>query len=161
MVSLANIWAAVKRMCSFLQGDANVDANPNIQGIAYTNSVIAPTSTQQFGIDADLGILATVANNAGTLVTVGDLGVDFAGEVGFDISGFSNIAYASLETAGAGNGSELFSIDLGSGAASSLGSLGGTSFRSLAVVSAVPEPSSLSLLALGMTAIVGRRRRNS
>ena len=144
----------------YAAGDANEGATPNIQGIAYTNSDFRPTSTQQYGIDATLNVLTTVANNAGTLETVGGLGVDnFSGDVGFDISGVTDIAYATLIN-GLGQ-SELYTINLDNGLATNVGVFGaGTPIRSLTVLgAAVPEPSSLSLLALGMTAIVGRRRR--
>ena len=147
----------------FNAGDANEGATPNILGIAYTNSTFAPSSTLQYGIDSTLGALATVANNAGTLDTVGDLNVDFNGDVGFDISGVTNTAYAALSLDGAA--SSLYTIDLGTGAASLVpgGTIGfaGSNIRSLTVIgAAVPEPSSLSLLALGMVAVVGRRRRS-
>ena len=142
----------------FAAGDANEGATPNIQGIAYTNSVFAPTSTQQYGIDTTQNQLVTVANNAGTLGTVGTLGSVFSGEVGFDISGATNIAYATSEAGGLG--SNLFTVDLTNGSTTNLGSFGvGNSIRSLAVI-AVPEPSSVSLLALGFAAIASRRRRN-
>ena len=49
-------------------------ATPNVVGIAYTNSVPGATTTQQYGIDRNTGDLVTVANNAGTLDTVGSLG---------------------------------------------------------------------------------------
>ncbi|MDA8563403.1 DUF4394 domain-containing protein [Mariniblastus sp.] len=140
----------------------NSSADPNIQGIAYDNSVFGSTATTQFGIDTNQNTLVTIANNAGTLSTVGSLGNVFTGEVGFDISGVTNTAFASFET-GVLGASELYTIDLGTGAVStSLGSFGaGTNnIRSLAVVgAAVPEPGSASLLALGLAAFAGRRRR--
>ena len=77
-------------------GDTNDGANPNIQGIAYTNSDFRPTSTQQYGLDLDQNALVTVANNAGTLATVGGFGNVFTGESGFDISGVTEVAYATV-----------------------------------------------------------------
>lgn len=142
-------------------GDSNEGAVPNIQGIAYTNSDFAPSSTQQFGLDLNQNALVTVANNAGTLGTVGSFGNVFTGEAGFDISGVTDIAYASFES-GLVGGSELFTIDLTDGTVSApLGGFGvNNNIRSLAVVgAAVPEPGSASLLALGLVAFAGRRRR--
>jgi hypothetical protein len=144
----------------FGAGDSNENATPNIQGIAYTNSDFAPTSTQQFGIDVNQNALVTVANNAGTLGTVGTLDAIFTGEVGFDISGVTDIAYATSQSGLVGD-SVLFTIDLGTGVTTNLGGFGvGNNIRSLAVVgAAIPEPGSASLLAIGLAAFAGRRRR--
>ena len=137
-------------------GDPNAGADPNIAGIAYTNSVFGSSSTQQYGIDSDLGVLVTVANNAGTLGTVGSLGVSpLTNELGFDISGFSGIAYASLQD---GPNSMLYTIDLGSGASSSVGWIGsGDLIRSLTVVP-IPEPTTLCLGGIATLALLTRRR---
>jgi hypothetical protein len=148
----------------YATGDANEGADPNIQGIAYDNSFFGTTSTTQFGIDVDQNALVNVANNAGLLTTVGGLGAAFTGEVGFDISGVSGIGYATFETGGllGAETSELYTINLDDGTASLQGGFGtlGSNIRSLTVVgAAVPEPSSLSLLALGTVAMIGRRRR--
>jgi hypothetical protein len=145
----------------YLAGDQNEGADPNIQGIAYDNNVSGSTATQQYGIDADLGILTTVANNAGTLETVGSLGAignGLTNELGFDISGATGTAFASLQTAG--GPSQLHTIDLNTGAASLVGVLGGgETIRDFTIVpTAVPEPSSTILLGLFLPAFFGRRR---
>ena len=72
----------------YAAGDPNVGENPNIAAIAYDGNVPGSTATQQFGIDATLGVLTTVANNAGTLETIGSLGVlPLTNELGLDVSG--------------------------------------------------------------------------
>ena len=141
-------------------GDANFNADPNIQGIAYDNSVVGATSTSQFGIDVEQDVLVTVANNAGTLGTVGSLGSNFSGDVGFDISGASGIAYASFLNGTLGT-SDLYTINLESGAASLVaGGVFGSNVRSLTVVgAAIPEPGSACLLLAGLAGLAGRRRR--
>ena len=62
--------------------------------------------------------------NNGTLNTVGALGFNTSDLVGFDISGASGVAFASLTTP-AGNFSQLFTINLATGAATLVGNIGG------------------------------------
>lgn len=137
-------------------GDANEGADPNIAGIAYTNSLGVPASTQQYGIDRTLGVLVTVANNAGTLATVGSLGATpITDELGLDISGATGVAYANLQT---GPNSVLYTIDLGTGAATPVGTItSGNLIRDLTVIP-VPEPASAALVAFGGLAMLRRRR---
>ncbi|MEM8874637.1 MAG: DUF4394 domain-containing protein [Planctomycetota bacterium] len=140
----------------YAAGDVNEGADPNIVGIAYTNSVPGASSTQQYGIDRATGSVVTVANNAGTLVTIGDgvLPVPTTNEAGLDISGASGIAYAVLQT---GPNSNLFTVDLGDGSFTLVGEFAsGDLIRDLTVVP-IPEPASVGLLALGGLAL--RRRR--
>lgn len=141
----------------YATGDANEGADPNIAGIAYTNSVVGATSTQQYGIDSSLGVLVTVANNAGTLNTVGSLGISpLTNELGFDISGQTGIAYASLQN---GPNSILHTIDLSTGAATPVGAIAaGDLIRSLTVVPTIPEPSSFVMLGLMSLGVLVRRR---
>jgi hypothetical protein len=144
----------------YAAGDPNEGANPNIAGIAYTNSLGVPTSTQQYGIDATLGVLTTVANNAGTLQTVGSLGIagSLTNELGFDISGATGIGYASLQT---GPNSQLYRVDLGTGAATLLGTFtSGDLIRDITVIPvAIPEPSSALLAGMLLSSLMIRRRR--
>ncbi len=143
----------------YATGDANDGIDPNIAGIAYDTNVAGATSTQQYGIDATLGVLTTVANNAGTLETVGSLGIsgDLTNELGFDISGASGIAYASIQT---GPNSQLYTVDLGTGEALAIGQIGsGDLIRDITTVP-VPEPSSLAILAVGAFALVRVGRRS-
>lgn len=138
----------------YAMGDANEGVDPNINHIAYTNSVFGAGSTQQYGIDTGLNALTTVANNAGTLTTVGGLGIDASELGGFDIDGASGRAFAALENAD-GLSSTLYEINLDTGAASELFSFQGGA-RGL---TSIPEPSSLLLTSLAALAMLGRRKR--
>ena len=97
----------------------NAGSNPQILDAAYLNAdVNLATGTQLFYIDTGLDTLVTTSNpNAGALTTVGALGVNANGFLGFDIAtdalGF-NIAYASLRVGGVDG---LCTIDLGNGSA--------------------------------------------
>lgn len=136
-------------------GDANEGTDPNVVGSAYTNSFAGAMSTQLYGIDTGLDILVTQANSAGTLGTVGSLGVDLNDNLSFDISGGTGIAYAAVEDAGL-SATTFWMIDLGSGQATQIGSIGGGAIvTSIAVVPAPPAAGALALAAFG---IVRRRR---
>ena len=161
---------AVERTDVFYNfGDTNEGLDPNIAGIAYDNNTANSTGTQQFGIDQNLGVLVTVANNAGTLDTIGSLRVSpITNELGFDISGRTGIAYASLQN---GPNSQLFEIDLTTGEAAAVGQIAsGDIIRDITVVpvgsfaagsgTAVPEPSSAGVLVLVGLTYLSRRRRS-
>ncbi|CAA9230108.1 MAG: hypothetical protein AVDCRST_MAG42-1081 [uncultured Chthoniobacterales bacterium] len=104
-------------------GDPNSGANPNVVGSAYRNAFSGALVTELYGIDSNVDVLVTQdPPNAGTLTTDGPLGVDTSDAVGFDISGLTAQAYASLTTGGTTN---LYTINLDSGAATSVGAIGG------------------------------------
>lgn len=138
-------------------GDVNEGKNPNVVGSSYTNSRKGATSTQLYGIDTGLDMLVKQANSAGTLTTVGSLGVDLNDQVGFDISGLTGIAYASVQDAMLGQ-STFWKIDLNTGAASMIGAIGGGS--QVGAITVVPAPGALVALA-GAGVLALRRRRGS
>lgn len=151
--------AIVDGMMGYLPGDVNSSVDPNIVATSYTNSVPDAMSTMQFAIDSNLNTLARVVTpNNGTLSTIGSLGVTISDLVGFDISGFSGIAYASF-TAPNATASNLFTINLSTGMATFVGEIGGGSLvRGIAVV---PEPATLVSMGVGLAAVGGMviRRR--
>lgn len=104
---------------AYAAGDPNAAANPNVVGSAYRNSFAGAAITELYGIDSNLDLLVTQdPPNAGALKTDGPLGVDTTDNVGFDISGVSAQAYASLTI---GVITNLYTINLDSGAATSVG----------------------------------------
>lgn len=156
--------------------DPNFGLDPNIVANAYTNAVPDATSTVQYVLDSDWDILATLANNAGELTTVGELFVDgmafdVTEDIGLDILSFAegdNTAYALL-TGGMGGGQSIFEVPLMADAMGRInlmpvmaldGEFG--TLQSLAVAPApVPVPAALPLLAAGVAALglAARRRR--
>ena len=106
---------------AYATGDVNQGANPKVTAAAYTNAIANPTATQLYDIDTDTDTLVLQnPPNDGTLMTIGELGVDFGEQGGFDIVSSqqdSNSAFA------VSNGT-LYSIDLLTGEASSLGPIG-------------------------------------
>ena len=124
--------AGVDGALAFAAGDASAGQNPNVTGSAYTNNYAGATTTTLYGIDSSLDTLVTqgsiggapVSPNTGQLFTVGKLNVDTTGLVGFDIAPATNAAFASLTPQGA-NASQLYTINLATGAATLVGAIGG------------------------------------
>ncbi len=132
--------AAIDSNLNYAAGDPNFGQNPTIVGAAHTNSVAGATTTTLYDIDSNLDILVTqVPPNSGTLNTVGPLGVNTNSLVGFDISGQTGIAYASLATPF--NVSSLYVINLSTGQASLVDQIGENvqSVRGIAI-STLPPP---------------------
>ncbi len=135
--------------------DVNAGMDPNVVGSAYTNSFMGATSTQLYGIDSALDVLVTQANSAGTLMTVGSLGVDVNDSLSFDISGATGIAYATVQSNDLSR-STFWMIDLSTGEATMLGEIGGGAMVSSMAVT--PAPGAFALLGLGGLAATRRRR---
>ena len=136
--------------------------------VAYTNNDTDPaTGTALFYLGATTpNTTFTTSNpNGGVLSTVGAMGTTSSQNVGFDISGLSEIAFASLQSP-TGGGSSLYEINLGTGAATLIGSIDtGMVLRGIAAspavnTSTVPEPGTLSAIGLGLFCMLlnGRRR---
>lgn len=108
--------AAVDGALSYAIGDAGMLQMPAIGGTAYTNSLSGATTTVLYAIDFVRDVLVTLANpNDGIMTTVGALGVNTTGDVGFDIAGNNGTAYVTLTVGGGFSGSTLYSINLTSG----------------------------------------------
>lgn len=163
----------------YAPGDANAGQDPSIFANAYTNSfagITPPTTvtTVQYVIDSELDTLATLANNAGTMVTIGSFFLDGeAFDLG-DIGGFDILSLAegnntalALLTSTLGQAFYTFSLIPDAQGRINLTSLGaaGSDFgllRGLAVApAAVPLPAGGALLAgaLGAFALLRRRKK--
>lgn len=128
---------------AYAVGDTNEGEEPNIVGSAYANNIAGVTTTTLFGIDSDLDILVMQdPPNDGILNTVGSLGVDISDLVGFDIRTASpDTAFAAL-TAPAATASQLYTINLTTGSATLVGTIGDgmETIRGLSAM-IVPAPS--------------------
>lgn len=120
---------------AFAAGDPNGAVDPTISASGYTNSFAGTTSTQLYNIDPQLNtLLLQNPPNDGTLVTIGNLGVNFGNLAGFDIvSGMAgeNAAFAVAD-------SMLYSIDLTNGQATSLRMIGGNAGLNVQGLATVP-----------------------
>lgn len=118
---------------AYAEGDAMAGTTPMVYANAYTNAVpgAQASATFQYALDAETDALISLANNDGTLATIGKVTVDgkevdLAPMGGFDIVSASegdNAAYAILQMEGA-ESAGLYAIDLETGAATMLADLG-------------------------------------
>jgi Domain of unknown function (DUF4394)/Bacterial pre-peptidase C-terminal domain len=106
--------------------DTALNPPGNVVASAYTNNRAGATSTTLFGIDSvsdqlvrQGGLGGVPSPNGGLLTNVGPLGVDFGSSVGFDI--FTD--GTGVDFAFATSGTSLYSINLSTGAATSLGTV--------------------------------------
>lgn len=111
---------------AYAEGDSMAATTPMIFANAYTNAINGKTAgeTFQYALDAGADTLVSLANNAGTLETIGKITVDgepvdLAPMGGFDIVSATegeNMGLAILQMEGAASAG-LYEIDLESGAA--------------------------------------------
>jgi len=149
---------------AYAAGDPNFGMTPRIVGSAYTNNFAGAATTTLYDIDSNLDRLATQnPPNNGTLNTIGaGLGFNTSDLVGFDILtvGSTDFAFASM-TAPAGSASQLFTINLTTGVATLVGTIGSqivVTDIAVAPQTVVPEPATILLVGGGLLAAVRRRR---
>ena len=104
-------------------GDPSEGMNP---AIAATG---ARAGGEIYGVDASANSLVRMEPATGALTTVGGFGFNVYLCSGMDIDP-DGTAYAAMST---DNGSELFTLDLGTGAATLLGEIGGAPIHSIAL----------------------------
>jgi trimeric autotransporter adhesin len=123
---------------AFGVGDPNEAQNPNVVAAAYTNNFSGTATTMLYNLDSGLDILVTQnPANAGTLQTVGALGVAIDETTGFDIDdSTTQVALATVTEVSpelgfswdgrdpSGATSAIYSIDLTTGRATFVSILG-------------------------------------
>ena len=131
---------------AFGAGDVNAGVDPTVTGNAYIHG-----TASQFAIDTTTDFLVTQANNAGTLTSVGSLGVAVGPRTAFDID-FDGTGYIM-------DANRFYSVNLQTGQAK----LVGTSQRALfgIAIQGVPEPSTWAMMILGFGLVGGTMRRRS
>lgn len=135
-------------------------------GVGYTNSTPKPTfapaapSLYYINSNSDTLSVATSAFNNPTINSVGSLGVDVLRANGFEVLA-NGTAYAGLNVDGSSLTSGIYSINLATGAATSMGTFNGT--LSGLTVSAVPEPGTYALMmaGLGIVGFMAKRRKSA
>jgi len=133
--------AATDKPLVYKDGGAGAGVAPVVLGSAYNNNVAGATMTTLYAIDTGRDTLVIQAPpNDGVLSTVGALGTNLAGPLGFDISARDGGAYVLARRAGRA-GSRLFRIDLMTGGATQVGAIAGApSLVAFAALSAPKAP---------------------
>lgn len=126
---------------AYAEDDSMAGTTPMIFANAYTNAINGKTAsaTFQYALDAETDTLVSLANNAGTLKTIGKItvdgtSVDLAPMGGFDIVSAregEDMALAILQMEGAASAG-LFEIDLETGTATMKADLGMGGFTGFA-----------------------------
>ena len=137
--------------------------DPNVTAVAYLNADNNPnTGTILYDIDYITDTLSVqMPPNDGTLVPIGSLGIDIDSRGGFDIftqNGVNNPIAALTPTSA--SGSNLYNINLSTGAATFVGNIGGGK-KLVGLTTRVPEPgTALGLFGAGAVGLLHRFRRH-
>jgi len=116
---------------AFAAGDVNAAVNPTIGAVAYTNSYIGATSTTLYNYDDSLNVLTSqIPPNNGTLNTIGATGIvlsltDPSGDLDIFSDPETGMNTAFLCANILGTFDALYTINLASGLATSIGLIGG------------------------------------
>lgn len=116
---------------AYVPGDASAGRTPRLAGVAYTYNKQDEKLTTNYAIDVAAGTLVmqgskegvqpVVSPNTGKLTTVGTLQVGPVDDATFDIADINNAALAALRS---GPTTRLYTIDLSSGQAQLIGTVG-------------------------------------
>ena len=130
------------RPLAYAAGDRNAGKTARVVGAAYTYNKQNDKITTNYAIDAATGSLVmqgskegatpAVSPNTGQLFTVGALGVGPFSRASFDIADVSGAAFVALDPAGAAR-TRFYSVDLASGKATFIGTVGGERLRGMSV----------------------------
>lgn len=156
--------AATDTSLAYASFDPAFGSAPRVVAVAYTNNFTYATSTTLYGIDSTRDALVTVGSlnstvspNAGSVLTVGKLGVDTNDSASLDISGQTGVAYAAL-TPSSGSASKLYTINLSSGTTSLLGTIAAGDVIKVIAVAPAPVQYDIVVLRTGTPSTLARIR---
>jgi hypothetical protein len=132
--------AATDADLAYAATDVNSASLPSVGASAYTNSYIGAEATTLYNYDESLNVLTTqIPPNNGTQNTVGASGIMINAadrstdmDIFYDTASQSNMAYFAANTTGSND--QLYTINLSTGAATLLGTIGsGIAVKDIAV----------------------------
>ncbi len=125
LINSANDNFRINPFTGVVIGDGAINGGTGITAAAYTNSFTGSTATTLYDLNSTM-LYTQVPPNNGTLVSVGTTGVTAAGDIGFDIAGGSNgLVLAAIRTGGGVGPSDLYRINLTTGAATPISATAG------------------------------------
>jgi hypothetical protein len=124
---------------AYAPGDVNENINPSVTAVAYDRNFQGATLTTLFGIDSGTdqlvrigGVDGTPSPDGGQLNTIGGLGFNAQGRIGFDITANGDVFAAMINGT---NIVRLYTINLTTGQATSLGRIGNGSAKIISMTS--------------------------
>jgi hypothetical protein len=148
--------ATIQTSPAYAAAGPHFGATPEISALAFNSN-----GTWIAG-DSLENAFATFNPGTGALNTIGNAGIDFSTANGLDFSDASDVLYLASPAASSDPQANLYTVNPVTGAVTLIGQIGLSGddilIRGL-TVAAIPEPSSLSLLAMGGLLIGFLRRR--
>jgi hypothetical protein len=140
---------------NYVAGDPFFGVAPRVDAIAYDYA-----TGNWYAGDTLQNTLAIFTPATGGLSTIGAMGMDPSRFNGLDISPFTGIMYMDTPAASSDPQANLYTINKATGFATLVGQIGNPGDDILVrALTVVPEPSSVVLVALGVSGLVCARRR--
>ncbi len=141
-------------------GDPGAGQTPKIISMAYTNVFSAATNTSLFGIDSNRDTLVSIDETTGETKTIGPLGVNTSAIAALDIAPKNNESEADRAfgafTLQGENKTRFYSVNLQTGAATEIGTIGDGTNRFFTFT--LVRPVSLSLASCDISPSSIRKR---
>jgi hypothetical protein len=148
--------ATVEPSPAYAVGDPNFGVRPRVDALAYDD-----VTGKWYAADTLANILVSFNPTTGVLNTIGANGIDTSQYNGLDISPATGIMYMGTPAASSDPQANLYTVNKVTGAVTLVGQIDYPTANTLlwGLTVAVPEPSSIALLALGAFGLLVARRR--
>jgi len=140
---------------------AVISSTPTLSPTTLTIDAIASLGSTMYAVDSVANTLGTLNTATGAFSTIGAMGYDVSGKNGFDISQISGTAFFASAVSSSGVDANLYQVNLSTGFASLVGTIGPGEGLLVGGLTTVPEPSSIALGlvgGVGMLALLRRRK---
>lgn len=153
-------------------GDINLLVNPSTGALISSTpslnaslnvNAIATTGSLTYVVDSSANTLSTLNTSTGNATLIGPMGYDVSAKNGFDISPVTGTAYFASGVSSSALDANLYTVDLSTGIAILVGTIGPGDGMLVYGLTVVPEPSIVSLFVtggagLGLLTLLRRRK---